>query len=147
MERVSLGKLSFLWISNVLLLLLAAYATSLVNANGANIVKQTYIGCFSSITAFVLYTTIKKLLRIKSCKSKHTKKIILSLSSCTFGIYLIHLLPMRLLNTNPEFVAFYNSKGPILMVILWLALSVITFALSYIIVWVLRKIPIIREVF
>lgn len=147
MERVSLGKLSFLWISNVLLLLLAAYATSLVNANGANIVKQTYIGCFSSITAFVLYITIKKLLRIKPCKSKHTKKILLSLSSCTFGIYLIHLLPMRLLNVNPEFVAFYNSKGPILMVILWLALSVIIFALSYIIVWVLRKIPIIREVF
>ena len=46
MERVSLGKLSLLWISNVLLLLLAAYTTSLVNANGANIVKQTYIGCF-----------------------------------------------------------------------------------------------------
>lgn len=54
---------------------------------------------------------------------------------------------MRLLNTNPEFLAFYNSKGLILMVILWLALSVITFALSYIIVRVLRKIPIIREVF
>lgn len=92
--------------------------------------SKPILAVFSSVTAFVLYVTIKKLLQIKPCKSNHTKKIILSLSSCTFSIYLIHLLSMRLLNTNPEFLAFYNSKGLILMVILWLALSVITFALS-----------------
>lgn len=146
-DRISFGKLSFIWIVNILLLLLAMYATSLINANDAAVINQTYIGYFSPMTAFTLYITVKKFIGTKLfAERKYIKKIILSLSSCTFGIYLIHLMPMRLLNTNPEFWDFYASKGAILMTILWIALSAIIFILSYVVVWILRKIPVIKKI-
>lgn len=63
------------------------------------------------------------------------QKIIVSLSSLTFGIYLIHYLVLEVLYKFGINITMFH---PILSIPI---LSIITFCIGGLIVWLIRKIP------
>ena len=142
-KALSRNQLLSIWGVNLFTLILAMYATSLVNsASVAGAVNQTYINLFSSTNAITIYLTIKNIDFSKL--SKRLKGIILHLSSCTFGIYLIHLVFMRLINTRPQVDYIYNLPT-IVQIGVWILVSIVSLLISYILVAIIKKIPILNK--
>ena len=139
-----MGKYQILaiWGVNVLTLIFAMYATSLVNATTANDINQTYISLFSSTNAIAIYLTIKNINFEKI--SNKLKKVLLHTSGCTFGIYLIHLLFMRIINTRPETEIFYGLST-IIQIAIWFAISIVVMFISYALIAIAKKMPIIKK--
>lgn len=138
------NQLLAMWGINLLTLIFSMYATSLINGAVKNIwlINQAYISLFSSTNAIVIYLTIKSL-SFKKLTEK-TKKILLHLSSCTFGIYIIHLAFMRIINTRPEAGCFCELPT-VAQIGLWFLISAAVFLASYILVAVVKKLPIIKN--
>lgn len=142
-KALSRNQLLSIWGVNLFTLILTMYATSLVNsASVAGAVNQTYINLFSSTNAITIYLTIKNIDFSKL--SKRLKGIILHLSSCTFGIYLIHLVFMRLINTRPQVGYIYNLPT-IVQIGIWILVSIVSLLISYILVAIIKKIPILNK--
>ena len=91
-----------------------------------------------SIAVFVLFKTIFSNANYFLCNNYIVKKCINNISQCTFGIYLIHNFYVA---TIPRLGGFSTAS------IVWRTVgSIIVFVLSYIIVKVLKKIPILRYI-
>ena len=92
--------------------------------------------CFVAIAFFLIFKGFSKV-----SFSERNKKIIVNVSNNIFGIYLIHALVnsviFHIVNLKLDFI------NPIISIQL---LSVFVFVISFIIVWILRKIPIIKKV-
>lgn len=78
--------------------------------------------------------------RIKGGGSKIAGKILSEIDHCSFGIYLIHMMFVRLvlryMKYNP-----YNGSVPLNFILLILGIL----AVSYAVIWILKKIPGIRS--
>ncbi len=75
----------------------------------------------------------------KTKKENIIKKFILSFDSCSFGIYLVHMFLAR-------YVLRYMGINPYDNIPVFLGLIVATIIVSYLVVWVLRKIPKVNKV-
>lgn len=102
--------------------------------------KELFFNSLSPVTMgeavliFVLFRSLKD-----KAFSEKTKAIIAQLSSCTFGIYLLHAFVIRLCDLT-GLSSFLTN--PLLAVPL---ISVIVFFVSFAIIFVLRKIPLCRK--
>lgn len=141
-KKLSKNQLLAIWGANTLAIIFAMYATSLVNTVPDAEVNQSYISLFSSINAIAIYLTIKNIDFNKL--PKRLKKIVLHLSSCTFGIYLVHLFFMRIANTRPEASIFY-SLSAIAQIGFWLLISMVILIISYLLIALAKKIPILKK--
>lgn len=134
--------LPWVWMLNVIGIGLSVYMTyknMIVNPKG-NI--QEWLSVYVAINAICIYMTIKWLLDVKEL-NKIVVWLSCSLGECTFGIYLIHII----IKDRPymkELLAKMLSKGYNLM-LTYIAFSLIVFAFSYVVVFILKKIPGIKK--
>lgn len=141
-RKLSKNQLLAVWGANILAIIFAMYATNLVNTVPDAEVNQAYISLFSSINAIAIYLNVKNIDFNKT--SKRLKKIVLHLSSCTFGIYLVHLFFMRIANTRLDASTFY-SLSAIVQIGFWLLISMIILIISYLLIALAKKIPILKK--
>lgn len=115
-----------------------------------NIIYSRYIGeadnFFSSnLTPFVafystaIFIIINKLYFKFKEKFDFNQSIIINLSNCTFGIYLIHMFIIKILNYFDFTALNYNA-----FIFVPIA-SLFTYIVSLIIIIILKKIPILKE--
>ena len=72
-----------------------------------------------------------------------TTKAIVKLSSLTFGVYVLHLYVMNVLTRVwPELFVFGALPAPVLAFLQWIVITVISFAVTYL----LSKIPFIKKI-
>lgn len=75
---------------------------------------------------------------------KWIRHIIISMGNCTFGIYLIHVLVLTHQHTNYLLTWLIRNKiNSLLAILLVCSFVMIT---SYGIIWLLKKIPIIKRI-
>lgn len=141
-KKLSRNKLLAIWGSNILSLILSIYATNLANNTPTASVNQSYISLFSSTNAMAIYLTIKNVDFNKI--SNKILKALLHLSSCTFGIYLVHLLFMRIVITSTR-IEFYYELSTIMQIACWLAISLLIMTISYLIIALAKKMPVLKK--
>ncbi len=114
---------------------------TVINSNLTEISLSSFWG-YASIIVVLQAAGIFALI----CKDKNTqkgivKKILIKVDKCSFGIYLVHMIYVRL------FLRYMGIDpyiyGGIIGIILF---TIMILAISYITVWILKKIPIIKNV-
>lgn len=100
-------------------------------------VSQTYINCFSAINAMTIYIYVKTYYANIDTPSYAEKA--LRYSVCTFGIYVLHMIPMRLILVNEQLREMYGQISFALQLIAWIGVSLVIFFITYIFVRVLHK--------
>ena len=135
----------FIWFINLLCIMLSCFMTYYkikITSNLSSSQIQDFFPNFIAVNCICIFITIKYLFE-KINISKFVEKMILSFGSCTFGIYLIHVLikdtemMKSLLNLIKNIGVNY-----MLAVILWCLCIMI---ISYLIVFILKKIPILKR--
>lgn len=129
---------------NLLMSIIAMYCMSLTNTNGETL-NESQIATFSTIHAASIFVIAKVLLR--KYQPKKLKALLLSVSSCTFGIYLIHLFPMWYVMINERAMSFYRRQHFAVEIAIWFGFSGGVFVGCYCVIWILKKIPIIKNIF
>jgi surface polysaccharide O-acyltransferase-like enzyme len=119
-------------------------------------VSEMYMGCKGDIAhlfwfdynglPFILSIVMFIFIRQVNIPSSMLWNIMVKVAPYTFGIYLIHLCIVRLLNINPDFVTFYHRQNCIVAIILWFVSSLIVFLLSYALTRIIKKIPFVRAI-
>ena len=108
---------------------------------GDNIIKKqlpiTYLAptvLFESVSVFIFNKS-----RVRPT-SKNIRHLIIEVSKCTFGIYLVHIL---VLNTILKFIEPEKVFGTSLMSVV--IISLLVFLVSFLVTYVIRKIPFISK--
>lgn len=96
---------------------------------------QQYVMMFAPLHAATLYLLAKKY-NIGSKIKERWQNVILSISATTFGIYILHMIPMRILITNSDFLSFYNGSALVTRIIVWALVSVAIFFTSFVVVYI-----------
>jgi len=103
-----------------------------------NSIMFDYVQFHSVFLAVAVFVFIKEIKWDIIFKSNKTTKIISKLSGCSFGIYLIHMIVMyyvRIIFNIDIYSIYWRTLG-----------SVLTYFISLIIVYTLKKIPILNKV-
>ena len=108
--------------------------------NGGEYFHQTFV----LINSSTIYITIKYIFT-KLNLSEKTNKIIISIGSCTLGIYLMHIFFMRKFNF---FVKIFATLGNIIRekMLTAFAFCIFVMGICYIITLLLKKIPFIKKI-
>ncbi len=142
LAHVGLPKKLHKWVylGGVLGALGAVAASSLVSwwRNG------THAEVFDSYSLFTFLVTVALFLAAKekgpnTCPGKRVGRFVTELSSCTFGIYLLHLLVLEL---------FSGALGPKEgLSLLWVIplLAIVSFGLCFLVIFVARRIPVVGK--
>lgn len=131
-------KITAMWIVNIVCLIFTCFLTYKSMKLRGTAGMQTYISYFVIINAFSVYVTVKTLCdRYKI--GNGVSRVIASIGSCTFGVYLFHIAikdrPFMTKFTSNMIAAGMNRM--LVYFIITLVIVVITTA----IIWVVRKIP------
>lgn len=116
------------------------FATYLISKKANNLVDSYYsyfaLGVFfETIAVFVFFKY-----HAPNAKDGAVQKLVGTISKCSFGIYLVHFLFVKYSAVIFRF-DFY-SLGPLFAVPL---LSVIVFVCSFVVSWLLNKIPVVKN--
>ncbi len=115
---------------------------SIGNEPSAEIESITgFLGSYSFLPVVVFSTGAFGLFKSIDAKEGFISKILLTIDSCSFGIYLIHLVFLRYIYKCTG-IKITNGNAFILV----LGIVVITFILSFLIVWALRKIKVVQKI-
>lgn len=96
----------------------------------------------SSVLFVLLSVGIYSLaMKLGSPRAKISARLLLSIDRCTFGIYLLHLIPIKIIMSdlliNPlDFGGIFGV----------LVFAVLDFAVCFAAVWLLKKIPLVRRI-
>lgn len=104
---------------------------------------QDFLDLFALPISIFVYLSVKKIFYKKNF-NKFITAPILSIGSCTFGIYLIHMAILEstfLTNFYTDLIKKYNFFYIAAVFILCL----LTMIISYVIIFILKKIPIIKK--
>lgn len=127
-----------LWIINMLLLFSVTYNTM---ALGDGSVDGSYSIAVNAVSIFI--TT--KVLFDKN-KENLWNKILCTIGACTFGIYLLHpMLLERIRLLNKIWMAIQNNLSWINVMIMDFLYVIWIFTIGFLIVYVLKKLPIIKN--
>lgn len=139
-----------LWILNIGTIMLEAYLTyHRMDATGVLLEWecQDYFELYAVVNCATVMLTVRWVMdRVKL--PVWVKKIIVSLGSCTFGIYLWHtffrdfVIGEEVLFDNA--IASMRAIGMNFMLTTWIACFAVLI-LSYVVTWILSKIPILRK--
>ena len=88
-----------------------------------------------AVSIFILFDSVK------GQGSSWFGRILLSVDTCSFGIYLIHMIFIRLIL---RYMSFNPYEGHV--IINFLLLIIGTFFVSYLCTWILKKVPVIKEI-
>lgn len=143
--RVKINKKSIIamWITNIITIGISCYMTfyksKITGING-----EDFHNIFVLINCVTIFITIKYIVN-KMNLSLDAKKEIISLGSCTLGIYLIHLFFVRKFNF---FIKIFVLLRNILQkeMIASFIFCVIMMYVCYIIILILKKVPIIKKI-
>ncbi len=129
---------SFAWIINVLMTYILStkeqISTKAFDAGLAFPVLLTAYAVFYLITNF----------KLENMLGKTSKKIIEEISRCTLGVYLIHPLVMRWINHWPWFVKCFIDYP--ISVHKTLIVEMLFFAVSVLIIYMIRKVPVLNRI-
>ena len=107
---------------------------------------ETFLNLFVAINAIVVFITVKYIFEIIVLDTR-MKKWIIEIGKCTFGVYLIHVWILR---DIPFFKTIWFSieQNTIIGRYFGIYLScVLCFVICTIIIYFLRKLPLVRELF
>ena len=141
-NKINIRKYLLLWLANFVCIVLTCYATFLNNKINDSF-PQTFMMNLVMVNAISVFVTAH-LLTNKMQMSFRTKRIINSIGSCTFGIYLVNGILLRepvigKIVKNVEFLGkFPLTKG--------LLYSLEIMLISFVITWILKKIPYINRI-
>ncbi len=142
-EEINKKKILKIWVLNILCIAISCYMTYYK----ANITKtitaidnQDFLTGFTLVNCICIFVTIKYIFSRIQLHSK-IKNIIFSIGSCTFGIYLIHVL-IKNSDCMQTLLKILQGTNINLMIaaILW---CMCTMLISYIIVFVIKKLFVI----
>lgn len=105
--------------------------------------SQDFLNCFVLPICIFVYLSCKKIFS-KTKLNKYINNTIISLGSCTFGIYLIHIAIIESKFINDLYTNFtvkWNFNHMLSIIILCL----ITLLICYLIIFILKKIPGIKK--
>ncbi len=89
-DAYSVKKLCILWSLTIACILYACYGTYVRGlAVGYHEGDSVFHGCFSLLSSYTIFITVKSIFANKKL-SQNAEKAMISLGSCTFGIYLLH---------------------------------------------------------
>lgn len=137
-------KLPALWLINIICILTSCYMTYYKGQitgvlNESN--SQAFYSSYVVINCMTIFITIRYAFENREIASK-LKKIILSIGSCTFGIYLWHALVRTLIEN--DIITFLNKISGHHMINAC-AYCLVCMAISYFIVFFLSKIPVLKK--
>jgi len=89
----------------------------------------------SSLTLFILFNAIPTARLVQTKAAKWITEI----SKTTFGVYLIHVFLYRYMQKRFESIGFLNGRLRIA------ALIVLTFVIGVPVIWLLRKVPVVKK--
>lgn len=139
--------LPLLWAANIagiLLSCLATYRKALVMGYMNDEVSETYFMSFVAINCFTMFFSIKWLCR-KIAFTETAQKIICSVGSATFGIYLIHIVVMNKNPWFPKFWDFMHTQVRCNFMLTGLIGSLLVMLIAYVIVLLLKLIPGVKK--
>lgn len=133
------------WIFNILGIITSCYMTyykGTITGVLQEAESQTFHSCFAMLNCVAVFITVRYLFE-KIEVSFIVNKIILSLGSCTFGIYLCHawVLKQKFYENG---LYMLQSMGWNYMVVI-LVMCFLVMMISYILVMLLSKIPIVKK--
>ena len=137
--------LPWLWMANVLGIVITCYMTYYrrqITGDVSQSALQAYHSSFVVINCVTIFMTIRLLFeRRKLCNI--VQSVVQSVGSCTFGIYLWHLLVMEKIGWDS--IRWLRSTGLNYMICAFL-MCLLTMIISYITTLVLSKIPVVRKI-
>lgn len=137
--------ISLLWLSNLLAFALLTYCTYLKFQTAPNISNDKLhdiLSRFTILNCICVFITVKYIFEhIKM--PKFLNKFILSLGSCTFGIFLFHIFVKNLDFVQNLFTYIKHSGINTMLAILIFCL--IIFLLTYLLILILKKIPLFNK--
>ncbi|MBR2240732.1 MAG: acyltransferase [Clostridia bacterium] len=138
--------ISIMWLVNIIGILISCYMTYYkghITGEFSAKTSQTFHECFTFINCISIFITIKYLFEKVEITNKYIRNIIFSIGSCTFGIYLIHLMIMESEPMVNLFNIMRNTKiNNMIVAFVWCSLVMLV---CYVITYVLKKIPIINK--
>lgn len=145
-EKVSKKKIFIAWGCAILGILVSCYMTYFkhrITGECNEVVSQDFLDSFVLPICIAVYLSIKYFC-IKIKFSNIVNKIILSIGSCSFGIYLIHMaiIESNFMNKLWENLTEINNFNYMISILL---LCILTMLISYIITFILKKIPGIQK--
>lgn len=134
-----LGKFEFsrrqlYWL--MVLVLILSIGTTLLN----NLVKPDYFVSYLSVN-IVLLTVFAYILLREVRVSDQLNRFLIPISRASFGVYLVHVIVLAWLEKIPVLRDWFSAGSAVYMIPL---LGLIGFTVSYVIVAVIQKIPVLR---
>lgn len=143
-DRLSKKRILLLWAANLAGLAISCLMTYYRAKFTGNIAKdEVFHGCFVLVNAGTLFCTAKYLFA-KISVTGFAEKLIRSVSECTFGIYLIHIL-VRDRGMLLRLFGGMRASG-VNALISGLAYCTCVFLISYAITFLLSKIPLVKKI-
>jgi len=133
------------WILNIVSIIISCYMTlykGKITGTFSVTNSQTFHRVFVLINSICVFITIKYIFEHISVY-KWIEKLIYSLGGCTFGIYLLHPL-LKKITIVEQILSIIKSTGinRMIAVFIWCLCILI---ISYIVTWILKKIPILKN--
>ena len=97
-----------------------------------------YSSFFVIMQAVGFFTLLKD---VKDTGLRAVKWVLLKLDECSFGVYLIHMIFVRLILRYMEFNPYENG-GILVFVLLIIGILIISYAIT----WILRRIPFLKKI-
>ncbi len=116
-----------------------SFVLSPIVANGLSIMLDTKIFTQTNFSIFVFFQAVFIFELFKNMKFNKDSKIINSMSKCSLGIYLLHILVMEVLF---KYMSIDILHDTIIMVPI---VSIIIFMTSYLVCYILKKVPLFNK--
>ena len=107
-------------------------------------IVRSYVGRFDLLHAASVFLLARYLCG-RAKFAGWLERFIISLGSCVFGIYLIHILFMEEGRLFPVLHAALSEKGHVYGLLATILAGMLVMLVSYLITWVIKKIPGIRK--
>lgn len=136
-----------IWIVNVAAIMVSCYMTYyrvLITGECSESQSQTFHASFVMINCAAMYVAIKYVFsRIKL--PVFAEKLIYSLGSCTFGIYLLHILVMKKWKLLYNLQDFFRNQWGLNQMLAVFLVCFCTMMIGYVMTLILKKIPFIGQ--
>ena len=136
-----------LWIINIITILttcLMTYYQIKITGVCEENKSQTFFSCFTMINVSTVYISVKYWFSKKKV-SVLNEKVISSLGSSTFGIYLVHLLFLNLFPVVPRLWPVLENVFGTNSMISVMIICFVVMGMSYIATLIMKKIPVLKR--
>lgn len=141
-EKVKKEHIILLWLTNIVCIGISCYMATYKGRIDGQYNTQSFFTAFVVVNAITLFLTAKKLCACRKLASS-VNKIIISLGSTTFGIYLLHIWIKGTDFNQKVYKYVYNLFGnSMITAFIW---CIFMMLVGYVITIILKKIPIIKK--